>query len=71
MLIQFQNALYGTMVARLLYYHKFTKSLTDFGFKINPYYPCVANKIIYGQQMTICYHVDDFKLNHCRSKVNY
>ena len=69
LLVQFQNEMYGTMVARLLYYRKFTKSLTDIGFKINPYDPCVANKIIDGQQMTICYHVDDFKLSHRRIKV--
>ena len=68
--VQCQNALYGTMVASLIYYCKFTKSLTDIGFKINPYDPCVANKIIYRQQMTICYHVDDCKLSHRRSKVD-
>ena len=70
LLVQCQNALYGTMVVSLLYYRKFTKSLTDIGFKINPYDPCVANKIIDGQQMTICYHVDDCKLSYRRSKVN-
>ena len=69
-LVQCQNALYGTMVASLLYYRKFTKTLTEIGFKINPYKPCVANKIINGQQMTICYHVDDCKLSHRRIKVN-
>ena len=69
-LVQCRTALYGTMVARLLYYRKFTKSLTEVGFKINPYDPCVANKIIDGQQMTICYHVDDCKLIHRRIKVN-
>ena len=70
LLVQCQNALYGTMVASLMYYRKFTKSLTDIGFKINPYNPCVANRIIDGQQMTICYHADDCKLSHRRSKVN-
>jgi hypothetical protein len=35
LLVQFQNALYGTMVAILLYYHNFVKSLTDVGFIIN------------------------------------
>jgi hypothetical protein len=45
LLVQFQNALYGTMVASLLYYRKFVKSLTDVGFIINPYDPSVANKI--------------------------
>ena len=36
LLVQCQNALYGTMVASLLYYRKFTKSLTSVGFEINP-----------------------------------
>jgi hypothetical protein len=64
-----QNALYGTMVASLLYYRKFTKSLIGRGFELNPYDPCVANKIIEGKQMTICFHVDDCKLSHHNPKV--
>jgi hypothetical protein len=32
LLVQCQNVLYGTMVASLLYYHKFTKSLMSVGF---------------------------------------
>ncbi len=59
LLVQCQNALYGTMVASLLYYHKFTKSLTSVRFEINPYDPCMANKIVDGTQMTIFFHVDD------------
>ena len=69
LVVQCQNALYGTMVASLLYYRKFVKSLTDIDFEINPYDPCVANKIIDGTQMTICFHVDDNKLSHRKSKV--
>jgi hypothetical protein len=64
LLVQCQNALYGTMVVSLLYYRKFTKSLASVGFKINPYNPCVANKTVDGTQMTICFHVDDCKLSH-------
>jgi hypothetical protein len=71
LLVQCQNALYGTMVASLLYYHKFTKSLTSVGFKINPYDPCVANKIVDSTQMTICFqHVDDCKLSHHSRRAN-
>ena len=70
LLVQCQNTLYGMMVASLLYYRNFTKILTDFGFKINPYNPFVANKIIDRKQMTICYHGDDCKLIHRRRKVN-
>jgi hypothetical protein len=70
LLVQCQNALYGTMVASLLYYRKFTEILTSVGFKINPYDPCVANKIVDGMQMTICFHVDDCKLSHHSSRAN-
>jgi hypothetical protein len=69
LLVQCQNALYGIMVASLLYYRKFVKSLTDIDFVINPYAPCVANKMIEGDQMTICFHVDDCKISHCKTKV--
>jgi hypothetical protein len=69
LLVQCQNALYGTMIASLLYYRKFVKSLTDIEFVINPYDPCVANKKIEGDQMTICFHVDDCKLSHRKTKV--
>jgi hypothetical protein len=64
LLVQCQNALYGTMVASLIYYLKFVKSLTDIDFVINPYDLCVANKMIEGNHMTICFHVDDCKLRH-------
>jgi hypothetical protein len=70
LLVQCQNALYGTMVANLLYYCKFTKSLTSVRFEINPYYPCIDNKTVDGMQTTICFHVDDCKLSHSRSRAN-
>jgi hypothetical protein len=69
LLVQCHNALYGTMVASLLYYRKFVKSLTDIDFVINPYDPCVARKMIEGEQMTIYFHVDDCKLSHRKTKV--
>jgi len=70
LIVQCHNAIYGTMIAALLYYRKFTKSLTDNGFIINPYDPCVGNKMIEGKQMTICFHVDDCKLSHVDARVN-
>ena len=63
------NALYGTMVAALLFYENFTNSLRSKGFKKNPYDPCVWNKIVNGKQLTIVFHVDDCKLSHVDSKV--
>jgi hypothetical protein len=49
LLVQCLNALYGTMVASLLYYKKFVKSLRSKRFKLNPYNPCVANKQVDGE----------------------
>ena len=38
--------------------------MENMGFKINPYDPCVAKKMVNGHQMTICWHVDDLKVSH-------
>jgi hypothetical protein len=57
------------MVASLLYCCKFVKSLTDIGFVLNPYDPCVADKIINKKQFTVCFHVDNCTLSHRQPKV--
>ena len=40
------NALYGIMKAELLFYIKFVENLKSVVFQLNPYDPCVANKIV-------------------------
>ena len=40
-LVECLNAIYGTMVAGLLYYEKFTHSLQTNGYTVNPYDACV------------------------------
>ncbi len=67
--MQCLNAVYGTMVAALLYYKKFVKNLTKQGYKINLYYGCVANKVVKGKQVKICFHIDDCKISHKSSAV--
>ena len=47
------NALYGIMKAVLLFYLKFVKNLKSIGFVLNPYNPCMANKIVDGVQLTV------------------
>ena len=37
--------------------------LEAYGFKINPYDPCVANKMIGGKQLTVCWHVENLKIS--------
>ena len=61
--IQCQNAICITMMASLLYYHKFRKRLDLEGYEFNPYGPCVINNIINNNQTTICFHVNDYKLS--------
>jgi hypothetical protein len=48
----------------------YKKKLVLWGFKINPYDWCVANKTIDGKQCTILWHVDDLKVSHVDPKVN-
>jgi hypothetical protein len=60
---------YGIMKSALLLYQKLVADLISIDFEINPYHPCVANKIINGKQLTICWHVDDLFLLHKDSTV--
>jgi hypothetical protein len=64
------KALYGMLQPALLYYKKFRKDIERIGFKINPYDPCIANRIINGNQRTITWHVDDMKSSHVDKTVN-
>jgi len=69
LLVQCMNALYGSMVASLMFYKKLVTALKTYGFEYNPYEPCVANKIVGGKVLTICHHVDDCKISHVSPKV--
>eukprot|EP00957_Ditylum_brightwellii_P078671 5981757-Ditylum_brightwellii.AAC.1 len=62
--VQLRKALYGYLKSALLFYKRRVGNLQAYGFKINPYDPCVANKIVNGKQMTVCWHVDDLKISH-------
>jgi hypothetical protein len=56
------KALYGTLRAALLFWRKLSSKLKEWGFEINPYDWCVANKVINGEQCTVLRHVDDLKI---------
>ncbi len=49
--IQLEKAVYGMMKNALLVYRKLVADLLSLGYAINPYDPCIANKMINGQQM--------------------
>jgi hypothetical protein len=67
--VELKKALYGCIRSALLWYNLFTGTLSDMGFELNPYDPCVANKILNGKQCTICWYVDDLKISHVSSRV--
>ena len=52
------------MKSALLFYRKLIKELKEMGFEINPYDPCVANKIVDEMQMTVRWHVNDLMISH-------
>ena len=37
--------------------------LEAYGFRINRYGPYLANNMIGGKQLTVCWHVDDLKIS--------
>jgi hypothetical protein len=63
------KAIYGCVKSALLWYDLFHGFLKDLGFVVNPYEPCVANKVINGKQCTIAWYVDDAKISHADPKV--
>jgi hypothetical protein len=68
--VQVLRALYGMLVAALLWYKKFRGDLEEIGFKFNPYDPCVANRTIRDSQHTVKFHVDDLMSSHMKTIVN-
>jgi hypothetical protein len=46
--VKLQKALYGCLRSALLFYLKFVGDIESQGFALNPYDPCVANKVING-----------------------
>jgi hypothetical protein len=58
--VKLQKALYGLMRANLLFYWKLRKELEAYGFEINLYDPCIANKMTEaGKQLMVIWHVDN------------
>ena len=66
--VHVKKAIYGMIQSSLMFYKKLRADLESEGFKINPYDPCIANKMINGKQMTIAWHVDDLKVSHKQEK---
>jgi hypothetical protein len=68
--VELRKALYGTLKAALLFWKLLSSKLVEWGFIINPYDWCVANRIVKGKQQTVLWHVDDLKISHVDEAVN-
>jgi hypothetical protein len=55
------KALYGMLIAALLWYRQFKTDLEKVGFKFNSYDPCVENRKVNGKTQTVTFLVDDLK----------
>ena len=66
---QLRKALYGCLKSGLLFWKNLTTYLYKMGFTLNRYDTCIANKIIYGKQCTVIWHVDDLKISHVNPNV--
>jgi hypothetical protein len=68
--VQVVRALYGMLVASLVWYRQFKLDLETVGFHFNPCDPCIANRKVNGSTHTIKFHVDDLMSSHKDPNVN-
>ena len=54
--------MYRTLQAALIFYQKILKCMDSQGFYLNLYDPCVVNKMVNGDQMSIFWQVDDLNI---------
>ena len=64
MYVRLSKAMCGRLKAALLYYRILSKKLTEYGFMINLYGPCVANKWMDRGKLTVVCHVDNIQVLH-------
>ena len=46
-----------------MFYKKLVGDLEAYGFRINPYKPCVANKMVGGKQLIVLWNVDNLNIS--------
>ena len=64
------RAIYGIILADLLFYKKFCGDLENIVFEFNHFDPCVYNRIKVVKQHTARLYMDDLMSSHVIPKVN-
>ena len=62
--VKILRAIYGWIESALLWYKLYPETLEGMEYVINPYYQCVANKMINVKQCIIVWYVNYNKLSH-------
>ena len=61
LIAKLKKAVYGTLLAAILFYKKLKKHRESNEFEMNPYDLCTFNKMVKNrEQLTIQFYVDDF-----------
>jgi len=63
------KALYGCVQSALLWYELFSNTLQKMSFTLNPYDPCIANKLINGKHCTVAWYANDNKISHIDASI--
>ena len=63
------KAIHGPLVSTMPFHKKPVKDLKGHGFAMNPQNPCVANKLVNREQLTISWHAADLKSSSMDAKV--
>jgi hypothetical protein len=66
LVVRLKKGLYGLAESAKLWNEKLIYDLKTLGFKQNPKEPCVLNKYVNHEQLTVCVYVDDL-LSTCKS----
>ena len=71
MYVQLYKSVYGVLWSVLLFYQKLRSELEEFGFMVNLYDSCVANRIMESdEQQTVVWHVDNLHASHKDAEEN-
>ena len=62
--VRLYKALYVMLGDVLMFYKRLRSDFGYRGFVVNSCDYFVANKMVDGAQMTVCWHVDDLKISH-------
>ena len=67
--VQLLKVLYRCLHSTLILYIKLMADLESRGLSLNQYDTCVVNKMIFGKQFPITWHVENLKLSHVDKKL--